>query len=241
MERIEDYSDSRQKSWCIHCGRSLWNLETSDDHVPTKSLLRKPRPHNLPVVAICRPCNNGFSRDEQYVVTFLSCVLAGSTDPSVQANASAARALTESPALRASIEKSRKIVSTMDGEERLIWAPDLSRVERVILKNARGHAYYEYGEPMLEQPFSIRQWPLEYLSAEQRRHFEGHNDHAIIAPWPEVGSRMMTRVIEGQDLDGDWVIVQDGNYRYAVDQVGTMRVRSVIHEYLATEVLWDDI
>jgi hypothetical protein len=51
---------------------------------------------------------------------------------------------------------------------------------------------------------------------------------------------MMTRVVTGQDLVGDWVTVQEGTYRYAVAQVGRMRVRSVIHEYLATEVLWGD-
>ena len=32
----------------------------------------------------------------------------------------------------------------------------------------------------------------------------------MLAGWPEVGSRMMTLVIMGQDLRGGWVIVQDG-------------------------------
>jgi hypothetical protein len=58
--------------------------------------------------------------------------------------------------------------------------------------------------------------------------------------WPEVGSRMMTRVITGQDLSNGWVIVQEGVYRYAVVQQGGILVRSVLREYLATEVYWDD-
>ena len=50
---------------------------------------------------------------------------------------------------------------------------------------------------------------------------------------------MMTRVISGADMLGGWVIVQDGVYRYRVEQVGLMRVRTVLFEYLATEVCWD--
>jgi hypothetical protein len=42
--------------------------------------------------------------------------------------------------------------------------------------------------------------------------------------WPEVGSRMLTRVVTGQDLCDRWVIAQGGV--------------SAIHDYLATEVLW---
>jgi hypothetical protein len=51
---------------------------------------------------------------------------------------------------------------------------------------------------------------------------------------------MMTRVVRGQDLSRGWVIVQDGVYRYALEQQGIMLVKSVLFEYLATEVHWDD-
>ncbi len=81
MEKIEEFVDERQKSWCIHCTRSLAGIRTNEDHVPTKGFLLKPRPHNLPAVTICTECNTGFSLDEQYAVAFLSCVLAGSTNP----------------------------------------------------------------------------------------------------------------------------------------------------------------
>ncbi len=49
---------------------------------------------------------------------------------------------------------------------------------------------------------------------------------------------MMTRVITGQDLDGPWVTVQEGTYRYSVAQRGGLVVRSVLYEYLTTEVQW---
>ena len=57
---------------------------------------------------------------------------------------------------------------------------------------------------------------------------------------PELGSRMLWRVLTGQGLSHGWVIVQDGIYRYAVAQVGVMLVRTVLLEYLATKVYWSD-
>lgn len=239
MERIEEFTDYRQKSWCIHCTRWLVELDTTEDHVPTKSLLVKPRPHHLPVVRICRDCNNGFSRDEQYAVTFLSCVLAGSTDPETQRNASAARALTESAALRAMIDRAKREFPTVGGEMRIVWQPDMDRINRVVLKNARGHAYFEHGEPKMEAPLHVCARPLESMSEYEREAFEGMGGAGSFALWPEVGSRMMTRIITGLDMDGGWIVVQDGTYRYAVDNVEGLRVRSVVWEYLATEVYWE--
>lgn len=238
MEEINEFVDDRQKSWCIHCAKPLSERDTNLDHVPTKSLLSKPRPHHLPVVTICRECNNGFSRDEQYAVTFLSCVLAGSTDPERQQNSSAARSLAASPHLRNMIEQAKTEYQTLGGETRIIWQPDWERIRRVVLKNARGHAYFEYGEPMLEAPIHVWAHPFEGMSNSERANFEAVGDDGGLSTWPEVGSRMMTRVITGQDMIRDWIIVQNGHYRYSVQQHSGLCVRSVWSEYLATEVVW---
>jgi len=239
MQRTEEFVDDRQKSWCIHCARSLAGLDTSDDHVPSKSLLSKPRPHHLPVVAICKDCNTSFSRDEQYAVTFLSCVLSGSSAPEQQSNASAARALAASPRLRTLIERSRTEYTTVGGEKRFLWKPDVERINRVVVKNARGHAYFEWGEPMLNAPIHVWTTPLESMSSEQRSDFESAGEGPGLAVWPEVGSRMMSRLVTGAVLSDGWVIVQSGTYRYSVDASGGLRVRTVLWEYLATEVLWE--
>lgn len=238
MQKIEEFVDERQKSWCIHCARSLAGLDTSEDHVPSKSLLTKPRPHHLPIVTICKECNTGFSLDEQYAVTFLSCVLAGSTDPERQSNASATRALTDSAALRGRIEQSRSEYVTLGGEARVLWKPDMDRIERVALKNGRGHAYFEYGEPMLEAPAHVWVLPLENMTVTERQDFEGLCNEGSLTAWPEVGSRMMTRLVTGEDMANQWVVVQEGIYRYSIQQVDGLRVRSVLSEYLATEIQW---
>lgn len=55
--------------------------------------------------------------------------------------------------------------------------------------------------------------------------------------WPEVGSRMMTRLFTGEDLTSHgWVMVQEGVYRYSADQRGKMTVGSVLYDYLGIEM-----
>jgi hypothetical protein len=237
MDQISEFVDERQKSWCIHCGGWIAALDTNRDHVPSKSLLQKPYPANLPVVEVCTTCNGGFSFDEEYLVAFLGAVLAGTTDPDRQTNPNAEAILRRNERLRARIDRAKREYKTYGGETRLVWAPEQDRVVRVLVKNARGHAFYEIGEPMLREPARIWMAPLETLTPEQRSEFETIDQGGM---WPEVGSRMLTRVLTGQDLSNGWVISQDGIYRYAVAQVGAMLVRTVLHEYLATEVYWDD-
>lgn len=237
VKHIEEFVDERHKSWCIHCGNWIARLKTNRDHVPSKCLLSKPYPTELPVIEVCQDCNNGFSHDEEYLVAFLGAVLCGSTDPDEQSIPRSAAIFQRNPKLRERIERSKTECTTPDGDKRLLWTPEQHRINRIIQKNARGHAFFEYGEPMLAPPDQIWVAPLETLDATQRADFE---NIAQNNRWPEVGSRMMTRVITGQDLDEGWVIVQAGVYRYAVMQEGTMLVRLVIQEYLAAEVCWTD-
>lgn len=240
MHAITDFSDDRQKAWCIHCGSWLAEVEATRDHVPTKAFLREPYPANLPVVAVCVDCNRGFSKDEEYFVAFLGSVIAGSTDPQSQVIPAARRILVNNSVLRTRIGRSKRTDKAPGGETRLIWQPENNRIDRVIIKNARGHAFFEYGEPLFEAPAYSRCRPLETLTSAEREEFE-NVVYGDLAGWPEVGSRMMTRVITGQDLAGPWIIVQEGVYRYAVAQSPEgLLVRIVIAEYLAAEVCWGD-
>ncbi|WP_157839382.1 hypothetical protein [Bradyrhizobium diazoefficiens] len=172
------------------------------------------------------------------MVAFLSATMSGTTDPTKQIIPSARRILEKSEALQAAINRACSY-KTIGGEQRMVWKPDMARIERVVVKNARGHAFYEIGEPMMEKPTNVRVVPLEYMKDSEREEFERGYDPGGM--WPEVGSRMMTRLLTGQDLTQDgWVLVQENVYRYLAIQVGLMTVRTVMYDYLATEVCWND-
>lgn len=232
---IEDYSDKRHKSWCIHCGTYIAETAVNEDHVPSRCLLEKPYPANLPKVIVCTKCNSGFSLDEEYVSALLGAVLAGSTDPEHQVLPRAARIFRRSPRLRARIEAAKRTSNDGRAPAQVEWTPEQDRVRTVVLKNARGHAYFELGEPMLDAPASALFVPLHAMSDAQRVEFETIDQAQVL---PEVGSRMLARVFDDQDMQNGWVIVQEGVYRYAVMHGDGVCVRSVIHEYLATEVFW---
>ena len=174
MYQINEFVDERQKAWCIQCRAGIGEVDTSRDHVPSKALLRKPYPDNLPVVNICVECNNGFSEDEEYLHLFLQCAL------------------------------------------------------------------FEYGEPMLGEPTRVWTLPLTAMSVSERDDFEYDGVVEELARSPEVGSRMMVRVFTGQDMRDGWVIVQDGVYRFRVQERSGIVVRSALCEYVATEVHWSD-
>lgn len=236
MQQIEPFADERNQSWCIHCTRWLSDVKVNRDHVPSKSLLYRPYPANLPVVEICEDCNSGFSKDEEYLLVFLSAVLSGSTDPACQSNPQAAAVLRRNEKLKARIERAKTAYETIGGKTETVWKPEPDRVRQVLVKNARGHAYFEYGEPLMDDPARVWFTPIQCLASEERAAFEITGGDGV---WPEVGSRMMTRLATGQDLVGSWVEVQPGIYRYAVFQEGGLVVRIVLHDYLAAEIVWD--
>jgi hypothetical protein len=62
--------------------------------------------------------------------------------------------------------------------------------------------------------------------------------------WPEVGSRAMQRLVVSQPAGlvmMDWITVQEGQYRYLAIASSSAVVHMVIGEYLACEVVWDEL
>lgn len=254
MREIEDYSDNRLKTWCIHCGAEIANIDSNRDHVPTKSFLTKALREQgvnydrgageeidyLPQVIVCRDCNSGFSSDENYLLCVLHAVMAGSLYPDPTKHPEAATIL------RSNRNVVRALKRRPDGQlflfenlQPFTLYPDPDRIARVVVKNARGHAYYEIGEPMLEAPDQVAFVPLDQLNSEQRDAFEASGAGGEFAIWPEVGSRMTARLLREEPMVGGWITVEPGRYRYSLDWSGAVTVKSVIWEYLATETRWD--
>lgn len=198
------------------------------------------------MVEVCRQCNAGFSSDEEYLIAFLGSVLTGSTRPGSVRFRTAAGILNRSPELKRRIDLSQTVQGTLwDGAE-MLWRPELDRIERVVVKNARGHVLYEIGEPMSAQPSHVWSSPVSTMRTQEVAEFENIPSLSV---WPEAGSRMFTRGVltfddhengQGVYIDDGWQDVQNGVYRYAVVPLpGQVLVKTMIYEYLAIEVAWD--
>ena len=241
MDQLRDFADSRSLSGCIYCGGPA---ETRD-HVPSRCLLERPYPENVPVVGSCARCNQDFSKDEEYFVCLIESALCGSTDPDKIKRPTVARILRNSPNLRARIES---VKSESDG--RIRFAIESERIANIMLKLARGHAAFELSQPCRSEPDHFWCGPMSALSDDQHDSFnEPHVQHLF----GEVGSRGLQRAfvtqvtLESESgeqsvlplLVNDWVDVQDNLYRYlAIDDAGGMVIRIVVAEYLACEVAW---
>jgi len=107
-----------------------------------------------------------------------------------------------------------------------------------MLKLARGHVTYELGVIHPEEPELVEFFPLHMVKRESRDSFE--SDAAPIAVWPEIGSRAFLRAVVGANevIRDGWIVVQDGRYRYRVDQERGDEVRIVLSEYLGCRVVW---
>lgn len=144
MQQLTDFADSRLINNCIYCG----GLAETRDHVPSRILMERTYPENLPVVGSCKSCNQGFSKDEQYLACLIEVAIAGSVNPERIRRKSVAKTLQRSPALRAKIEKSKRNLG-----DRVEFAVEHDHVKNVLLKLARGHAAFELSQLCTEEPY----------------------------------------------------------------------------------------
>jgi hypothetical protein len=241
LEPLKNFADDRLIVGCIYCG----GQEQTREHVPSRVFLDAPLPENLPIVGACRSCNNGFSLDEEYLACLVESVIAGSANPESIKRPRVANILRRAPALRARIEAAK---TCAHGQTQFTIEPE--RVKNVVVKLARGHAAFELSQPCKEEPASVWWRPLALMDEEQRDEFESSH---VIEGYGEIGSRGMQRLLVAQFviqsdssepemaglLINDWVEVQEGRYRYhAIDYGNAVRIKLVIGEYFACEVVW---
>jgi hypothetical protein len=242
MDQLRDCADDRLLRGCIYCGAQ----DATREHVPSRVFLDKPYPENLQVVEACRRCNNGFSKDEEYVASLIESIIVGSTDPSKIRRPTIAALLNRSQLLRSRIEP-----STQSNGDQTLFKVEHDRLRRVLLKLARCHAAYELKQECRDDPTSMWWHPIELLAENHRDEF---NSPHLIQTYGEVGSRGMQRLLVAEIKQAspsgepttvhlvfnDWVEVQENRYRYhAIDDGGVVRIKIVIGDYLACEALWE--
>jgi hypothetical protein len=241
VDQLKNFADERLIVGCIYCG----GPEDTREHVPSRVFLDVPLPENLPVVVACRACNNGFSLDEEYLACLVESVIAGSADPERIRRPSVANILRRTPALCARLEAAK---TCEHGQTQFAIEPE--RVKNVVVKLARGHAAFELSQPCKDEPASVWWKPLALMDEEQRDEFESSH---VVESYGEIGSRGMQRLLVAQFtlqsdsgetrmaglVVNDWMDVQEGRYRYhAIDYGDAIRIKLVIGEYLACEVVW---
>lgn len=232
MRRVLFTGDQREIGGCIHCGGPADTL----DHVPSKLFLDDPLPANMDGCAACFACNNSLGSDEEYLACILECAATGQADPDLVERRKVANILRNSPALVARLKRAK--TETDAGP---VWAIEENRVKRVLVKLARGHATFELNSPRAEEPNVHWARPLVTLTADEHDYFEGRSDGRI-GFWPEVGSRMLTRLVEPETgvFEDGWIVVQNGRYRYRPSWEDGVRIFIELRGYLACEVGWAD-
>lgn len=92
------------------------------------------------------------------------------------------------------------------------WKPEMNRIEKIILKLARGHLDFELSLQRMDQPSNVTIVPIMMMNKEE-------SDQFVIPPnirlYPELGSRSF---LKGKDTLwhswSDWNVVQPGRYQY---------------------------
>jgi len=229
LRQIKTLSDSRLDTLCAYCGE----LSDTRDHVPSKILLEKPYPENIPVVPCCLECNNGFSLDEEYFACLIECLISGTTDLDKLSRKSIVKILKRKTKLKARLDKA---IINKDGKTQ--FKIELERIENIILKLAYGHVKFENSDVTYEKPEHLGFAPIDILTQEELNSFFAITE---LQNAPEIGSRStqnMHITQDGTPVD-NWIVVQDGIYQYSVTPtIGNVKVRILIWNYLACEIVW---
>lgn len=231
MKQIKPFSDERSAAFCAFCG----DLPDTRDHVPPKAFLDEPYPDNLPVVGSCQACNGQASLNEQYIACLLEVVACGSADPARLSRQKIARTLTRDPRLAA-----RLAARMYPGIGFSLSSDDRDRLHAVLKKIACGIWAYEIGEVNHCNIRSVNYAALDVLDTAKLERFLSLEHPEIL---PEVGSRMLSRILAAGDLSrsNSWIEVQAERFSYGVEIYSCGgRVKMIVRDYLAAELLLGD-
>ncbi len=230
LRQIKTFSDIRLDGMCCYCG----NYSTTRDHVPSKILLDKPYPENLPVVPCCDKCNQSFSLDEEYITCLLECILCNSTDIETLKRDKIRQILSGKKLLYQKIKNSHKEFNNPPS-----FFIDTTRLENFLIKLAKGHVKFENSEPVFEKPTRIS---FKSLSSMTQDEVDSYLTSVDFIQSFEVGSRAMQNfLISDSSVFSNWIEVQPNYYSYCVtSKMGQLSVKIFIRNFFAAEIIWDN-
>lgn len=241
MQYLSDLADDRLIDGCIYCG----GKPDTREHVPSRILLNKPFPENLPVMPACADCNQSYSMDEEYVACVIGCMMSGTTMPNEIKDERVSKTLNRKPNLRAAIENSKSETDSVR-----VYRFDEKRLLNVLIKLAKGHSAFELGH--LERKAPDHYW-WDFKKNFSKEEWESFDIAEVTNLLGEIGSRNFQRmyVVEApfinsvgesettQLIINDWVDVQEDVYRYqTIDNEDGVTIRIIIREFIAFEAFW---
>lgn len=230
LKQIRTFSDERLNNFCAYCGE----IPDTRDHVPSKILLDKPFPENLPVVPACENCNHSFSLDEEYFGCILECILRGTTEPKELERSKIAKILKRKEKLKKRLDDAKKVVGANTSFE-----IEEDRFINVILKLAQGHYRFENSESQIEKPTTLWFQALDTMTENEKREFFSLTEQTKM---PEVGSRAMMVLFSSGVAVSKWITVQPNNYEYSVSYFDSkFIVKILIWGYLACQIEWHQV
>jgi len=125
--------------------------------------------------------------------------------------------------------------SLKPGGEFVVSEEDQARLCAVLEKIARGLWAYEVGETAQSSLATARYAQITELRDDQLEAFMSLEQPNLL---PEVGSRMMIRVLGGTDkVEGSWIELQAGRFSYGIEVFSDGgRVKIILGDYIAAEV-----
>lgn len=224
MDQIRTFTDERILAFCAYCG----GQPVTRDHVPPRVFLDQPYPANLPVVGCCAACNSGASLDEEYVACLLEVIGAGSVTPEALGRSKIARILAVKPALAARLAEQIRRPRTGTS-----FVMDV-RVVRVVEKIARGLWLYEVGESTLGLDAVTWTRDVAGIDRPEQKVFPPPPLDVLL---PEVGSRMLSRILLSEEPGSRWTHAQRGRFSYsALVGESQNRIEMIIGDNLAAMV-----
>ncbi|MCL2762485.1 MAG: hypothetical protein FWD36_04665 [Treponema sp.] len=225
MKQIFTFYDSRHDNYCSYCG----NRPDTRDHVPSKILLDKPFPENLPVVPCCLECNNKFSVDEEYVSCIFECIIKNICEIKNIKNIRIRNIFERKITL---YKKVKELFSNNDIQQ--ILYQEKERINNVLVKLSKGHYKYEFGEPMFNSPDIINTNILKYMKDDDLNKYFSFIKENI---FPEIWSRSFINFYQKELFW--WIEVQENVYLYLVYRDGDKSiVKIIIMDYFAFEIIW---
>jgi hypothetical protein len=182
-------------------------------------------------VGVCLACNRDASLDEEYVACLLEVAKHGTVESESLDRRKVMRILNGKPSITARLSSALE-----SGGQFSINDEDRIRISAVLEKIARSLWAYETAETAARSIASVYFAAIPGLAPDK---FEAFIKLEGIEIFPEVGSRMMSRVLISSEgpIPPAWIEVQPGRFIYGVELLsGGGRVKMVLSDYLAVEV-----